>query len=510
MLSGVQAFTSTTCRTAGPCTDILHVLVAKVLSVLTVEVTVLIQSQNTWMEGPRPTGSCRNPAVTTVTFVTGFTTRLLTQISTKLEMLTTVIWELHWQNEIVSLLTIPMPSRLKNYAIIIFFAPSVGSLKCRRGSRLSVSFCILTLQSSAKGQLETQRQVDWQIRQAGKRQSQAWRVLRYTETQAGRWGYKDRSTMRCLDKAATVQRDLENGNQADCKRQRKRYIAIQADWKRGRQTMEDWDPGLGVVRWAVVAGERVVWSRALNVGEWVIGGRLFCWVSLWDGRRWRKEGRILFTSRERERDRQTRGEGVRESVDDDSGPRTTWWWRREGGITHQSMWNLIRLSQDWQCASPHGCCSAAIQPPSLPRAPAERQSASLYRPRTEQRWGQGEPGVRFTQRAFYKKSHQKPVRAPRGIMRHKPTTNKFCNSFVDTTCSPLSRSPGHPAFRSLSAPDECMLKILHHYLTKPFKFQQRLSNSPPDKHVWASCSEGHSGYKRIMLAWLRGGSDYSF
>lgn len=112
------------------------------------------------MEGPRPTGSCRNPAVTTVTFVTGFTTRLLTQISTKLEMLTTVIWELHWQNEIVSLLTIPMPSRLKNYAIIIFFAPSVGSLKCRRGSRLSVSFCILTLQSSAKGQLETQRQVD--------------------------------------------------------------------------------------------------------------------------------------------------------------------------------------------------------------------------------------------------------------------------------------------------------------------------------------------------------------
>ena len=98
-------------------------MVAKVLSVLTVEVTVLIESQSTWMEGPRPTGSCRNPAETTVTFVTGFTTRLLMQISTKLEMLTTVIWELHWQNEIVSLLTIPMPGRLKNYAIILFFAP---------------------------------------------------------------------------------------------------------------------------------------------------------------------------------------------------------------------------------------------------------------------------------------------------------------------------------------------------------------------------------------------------
>lgn len=36
---------------------------------------------------------------------------------------------------------------------------------------------------------------------------------------------------------------------------------------RGEQAVEDWDPGLGVVRWAVVAGERVVWSVVLNVGE---------------------------------------------------------------------------------------------------------------------------------------------------------------------------------------------------------------------------------------------------
>lgn len=31
--------------------------------------------------------------------------------------------------------------------------------------------------------------------------------------------------------------------------------------------MENLDPGLGVVRWAVVAVERVVWTGALNVGE---------------------------------------------------------------------------------------------------------------------------------------------------------------------------------------------------------------------------------------------------
>lgn len=34
-----------------------------------------------------------------------------------------------------------------------------------------------------------------------------------------------------------------------------------------KQAMEDWDPGLGVVWWAVVAGERAVWSGALDVGE---------------------------------------------------------------------------------------------------------------------------------------------------------------------------------------------------------------------------------------------------
>lgn len=33
------------------------------------------------------------------------------------------------------------------------------------------------------------------------------------------------------------------------------------------QAVEDWDPGLGVVRWAVVAGEWVVWSGALDAGE---------------------------------------------------------------------------------------------------------------------------------------------------------------------------------------------------------------------------------------------------
>lgn len=56
------------------------------------------------------------------------------------------------------------------------------------------------------------------------------------------------------------------------------------------------------------------------------------------------EGRKDLLHFEGERDRQKRG--VRESVDYDSGPRTTWQWRREGEITHQSMWNLIQLSQD--------------------------------------------------------------------------------------------------------------------------------------------------------------------
>lgn len=42
---------------------------------------------------------------------------------------------------------------------------------------------------------------------------------------------------------------------------------MQAERKRGKQAVEDWDPGLGVVRWAAVAGERVVWSVVLDVGE---------------------------------------------------------------------------------------------------------------------------------------------------------------------------------------------------------------------------------------------------
>lgn len=56
-----------------------------------------------------------------------------------------------------------------------------------------------------------------------------------------------------------------------------------------------------------------------------------------------KKGRVFFERRQRERDSQTRG--VRESVDSDSGPRSTWWWRRNGDITHGSMWNLIQASR---------------------------------------------------------------------------------------------------------------------------------------------------------------------
>lgn len=73
------------------------------------------------------------------------------------------------------------------------------------------------------------------------------------------------------------------------------------------------DPVLGVVRWAAVAVERVAWSEALC---WRVSHRRE--AALFPlGSTLLNEGRVFFMLRQRET-AQTRG--VRESVDDDSGP----------------------------------------------------------------------------------------------------------------------------------------------------------------------------------------------
>lgn len=148
--------------------------------------------------------------------------------------------------------------------------------------------------------------------------------------------------------------------------------------------------------------------------------------------------------------------------------------------SHTAITGLTVCFPPWLLLSRH---PAAIAASGAGRTPV---SLAFTNPRTEQRWGQGEPGVRFTQRAFYKKITSKAGPGTSGY--HEAQTDdrqSLCLTLSSTRLVPhslsLSRSPGF--FRRLSAPDECMLKILHHYLSKPFKFQQRLSNSPPDKRV---------------------------
>lgn len=125
-LSSVQGFTSLTCRTAWSCTCILYVLVAwfkfRALTLVkpAAEVKACVKLQNIWMEGSSLTGSCWNPTVTTVTVVRSFTTYLLMQISSKLD-LGAALGEPHY-----FLLTIPtFPSgRFMNYTVIIFLPKS--------------------------------------------------------------------------------------------------------------------------------------------------------------------------------------------------------------------------------------------------------------------------------------------------------------------------------------------------------------------------------------------------
>lgn len=145
---------------------------------------------------------------------------------------------------------------------------------------------------------------------------------------------------------------------------------------------------------------------------------------LWDSCHWRKEGRIFFTLRQRERQTDRQARGVRESLDDDSGPRTTWRWRREGEITHQSMWNLIQLSQDRQ----HACPPPLLPPRLQPNLPYSNRN-SLIQPGTETRLRSGwVKGQIHTARSFIKAS----------------VVVQFGHLEASWPPPPPSRSPGSP------------------------------------------------------------------
>lgn len=119
---------------------------------------------------------------------------------------------------------------------------------------------------------------------------------------------------------------------------------------RGEQAVEDLDPVLGVVRWAAVAVDRVAWSRApwWRVSHWREAVSASFGIDVTQ----KKEESSLCSGEERES--QTRG--IRESLDDDSGPRSTWRWRRNGGITHRSMWNRTQASRGWRALTPAPTC----------------------------------------------------------------------------------------------------------------------------------------------------------
>lgn len=61
----------------------------------------------------------------------------------------------------------------------------------------------------------------------------------------------------------TRQTEGRRHRQRQARKQRDRY----KERRQGEQGHGGLGPGLGVVWWAVVAGERVVWSGALDVGE---------------------------------------------------------------------------------------------------------------------------------------------------------------------------------------------------------------------------------------------------
>lgn len=193
-------------------------------------------------------------------------------------------------------------------------------------------------------------------------------------------------------------------------------------WRSGIRAWVWWG-GLGNEQ---AGGRAAVWSGVLSVGEWVIGGRLFCQLSRWDGSFcWRKEGRFLFTSRERKRE--TRGEGkcgrwlraTNHMVTEEGGRN----YSSEHVESHTAITGLT-------ACFPHGCCSAAMQPLSLPQAPTKHWSALLFRqPRKnkakmECRVSQGSNSHRSTGGFFFhfliKWFYQSRVPASQGTLgRHK-------------------------------------------------------------------------------------------
>lgn len=196
------------------------------------------------------------------------------------------------------------------------FCPSLCALKCRQESQSCVLRYFLTLQSSAKGHGEKQRErrAEWKVSSEGKRKQS----VKYEDVQSSDDEWEDIFA---------------------------KFWRIEKQKDRDKQAEQSLDPVLGVVRWAAVAVERVAWSEALC---WRVSHRREAVRFPLGSHYWKKEESSSCSGKER--DSQTRG--VRESVDNDSGPQSAWRWRGNGEITHRSMWNLIQASQGWQQAQP--------------------------------------------------------------------------------------------------------------------------------------------------------------
>lgn len=218
--------------------------------------------------------------------------------------------------------------------------------------------------------------------------------------------------MRHLDKTAGTQRVLENGIQADTGKGMQANTQIERETSRqaGRGGLGS-RPGCGEV-----AGERVVWSGALDIGEWVIGGRIFCGVGTATA-----EGRILFTSREREGETDREWGKVRTMTQGhephgDGGGREELL-IRACGISY-GYHRTDGVLPSWRLLSRH---PVAITPWGTSSTPAW-----LFE--------QGELGVKFTREAVY----------PQGVMKHKLTVNDFLAFYLSWIHSSRAESHDFP------------------------------------------------------------------
>jgi len=190
--------------------------------------------------------------------------------------------------------------------------------------------------------------------------------------------------METMRQDGRAQIDLANDNRADRRgrKENKGHAAIQARERHkqaaGGTGVQVWRGGLSRRESGRCGVERSM-SGSEWVSEWVIIGRSLCRVSLW-GRPPLKGGRknaplIGGTEADRQGSEGKCGQWLRamNHMAMEGGREKG----REGEITHHSMWTLIRISQDWRCASPCGCYSASTQPSSLPEAPTPR----FYQPR---------------------------------------------------------------------------------------------------------------------------------